>query len=207
MKCVFKWIFIACLALVTSEIHAQVKYIKDTWRVRIHSESSTQSPTLGVYSSGHGFVILGEEGKMTKVKLPNQQEGWIKTSHLVNQRPAKAQLDFFKNKIDALTAKNKELQAQLKAQAGQVTPIARSTSNPPAQSQSAQPIPEEVRSFISSAESDITPRSINQQKADKQWLWVLFPLSLIISLLLGIAFGVYRTRQRVKARFNGANVL
>jgi len=89
-----------CVGLVN--VQAETLYVKDTLRVKLHPEASTQSPTISVVTSGTALKLLERQQKFFKVTTPDGKTGWIRNTYLMSDKSASIKLTEASDQINTL---------------------------------------------------------------------------------------------------------
>jgi len=99
-------LILACL-LGAAPLHAETRWVSDTFTVQIRSEPSSESPPVGQgVDSGTALELVGDADRFgfVHVRTADGIEGWIAARYLVGQPTARSRLDAANERIAALEA-------------------------------------------------------------------------------------------------------
>ena len=99
-RCVF-----LCLGffLIVLPVHSEAMYITDDMRVMLRSDAGTDRRIIAMPKSGTRVEVLEEsEDGWSKVRLPNEKEGWLLTRYLSPGPPTKEVNARLKSENEAL---------------------------------------------------------------------------------------------------------
>lgn len=68
---------------------AETAYVTDNLRLGLHQAPDTSDPAFRYLDSGQAMEILSRDRNYANVRLPNNDEGWVKNAYLVDDKPAK----------------------------------------------------------------------------------------------------------------------
>jgi SH3 domain protein len=105
----------------------QAAHITDKLLVGLYETPDNSTKPLQVISSGTPLDVLKKEGGYSLVRLGDGKEGWIKSTYITNEKPAKAQLLELQAKTGEL--KQKLQQAEEKLQGVNTTAVDNNGSN------------------------------------------------------------------------------
>lgn len=100
-------LFIFALLFAASNIHAETRYITENLAVMVRTGPSTERRIISMPISGSPIEVLEEtEDGWSRVRLPNDDEGWVLSRYLVAGPPSK-------QVIEQLQRENAKLSAQV----------------------------------------------------------------------------------------------
>lgn len=76
------------LLAATTIAHADPMYISDKLVVNVYAEANQDSERVATLDSGDAVESLEQAEGYTRVRLPDNREGWIRTNYLSAQPPA-----------------------------------------------------------------------------------------------------------------------
>lgn len=89
--------------LIVLPVHSEAMYITDDMRVMLRSDAGTDRRIIAMPKSGTKVEVLEElEDGWSKVRLPNEKEGWLLTRYLIPGPPTKEVNARLKSKNEAL---------------------------------------------------------------------------------------------------------
>lgn len=106
----------AMLALQTPAL-ADTMYITDILRLGLHRASDTGDKPFETLVSGAALEILERTTYYARVRTVDGQEGWVKASYLVDEKPSQARLADLSRERDTLASELGTLRSQLSTQA------------------------------------------------------------------------------------------
>ncbi len=68
---------------------AETAYVTDNLRLGLHQAPDTGDRAFRYLDSGQAMEILSRDRNYANVRLPNNDEGWVKNAYLVDDKPAK----------------------------------------------------------------------------------------------------------------------
>ncbi len=107
-----KKILLTCLLLTTTTL--QAAHITDKLLVGIYETPDNSTKPQKVISSGTPLEVLKTEGGYSRVRLGDGSEGWIKSTYITAEKPAKAQLLELQAQNGELKQKLQQAEDQLK---------------------------------------------------------------------------------------------
>jgi SH3 domain protein len=104
---------------------AETRYVSDELAITLRTGQSTQHQILRMITSGTPLDVLetNDETGYTRVRTPQDVEGWVLTRYLMDHPSAQDQLANAKQKMSRLEAQNKNLQAKLNEVSGDKTSL------------------------------------------------------------------------------------
>ena len=114
-------IFIAMVGVAAAE----TRYVSDELEITLRTGQSTQHQILRMVTSGTPLEVLetNEESGYTRVRTPQDVEGWVLTRYLMDHPSAQDQLADAKKKLARLEDENKNLKERLNAVSGDKTSL------------------------------------------------------------------------------------
>ena len=83
------WGIIATLGLVPLSALGDTAYVTDSLRLGLHEAEDTSGLAMQMLESGQAMEVLSRDRNYANVRLPDGSEGWVKTTYLVDEKPAK----------------------------------------------------------------------------------------------------------------------
>jgi len=108
---------VCLLFTVMAGAAAETRYVSDELQITLRSGQSTQHQILRMLTSGTPLEILetADDTGYTRVRTPQDVEGWVLTRYLMDHPSAEDQLANAQKKMARLQEDNKNLQAKLNA--------------------------------------------------------------------------------------------
>ena len=96
-------IFFLCFFLMVIPAHSETKYITDEIRVMVRSDPGGDRRIIAMPMSGTRVEVLKQsEDGWSKVRLPNEKEGWLLTRYLSQGLPSKEVVAKLKSENEVL---------------------------------------------------------------------------------------------------------
>jgi SH3 domain protein len=104
---------------------AETRYVSDELQITLRSGQSTQHQILRMITSGTPLEVLENDADTgyTRVRTPQDVEGWVLTRYLMDHPSAEDQLANAQKKMARLQDDNKNLQAKLNTVSGDKTSL------------------------------------------------------------------------------------
>lgn len=93
------------LLVITSILHADSVYVKDSLRVGVRTEPSNSIAPIGVVLTGMQLEVLERSGGYVKIRTDRGLEGWIKNSYVDTEPPAIIKLKRLQSEYDQLKSR------------------------------------------------------------------------------------------------------
>ncbi len=100
---------LACLAACS--VHAETGYVTDVLSLGLHRAADTSDSPFRTLRSGDEFEILSRDGYFARVRLPDGATGYVKTSFIVTEKPARLIVEQTAAERDALAAELADLKS------------------------------------------------------------------------------------------------
>jgi len=103
-------LFSLCFFLMVIPAHSETKYITDEIRVMVRSDPGGDRRIIAMPMSGTRVEVLKQsEDGWSKVRLPNEKEGWLLTRYLSQGLPSKEVVAKLKSENEVLRQRAKTL--------------------------------------------------------------------------------------------------
>ncbi len=103
-------LFSLCFFLMVSPAHSESTYITDEIRVMVRSDAGGDRKIIAMPMSGTRVEVLEQsEDGWSKVRLPNEKEGWLLTRYLSQGLPSKEIVAKLKSENEGLRQRAKTL--------------------------------------------------------------------------------------------------
>lgn len=90
-------------------VYAETMYVKDTLRLPLRTGQSMEYKIIAVIESGQQVEVLEANEEWTKVRLPNDKEGWVQSRYLTPAPTSKIRLEQLEVKYKHLSDQAAEL--------------------------------------------------------------------------------------------------
>lgn len=178
---------------------AETLYVTDILRLGIYPGPDTTEDPIRVLVSGDALEVLERSGAYARVRTQRGDEGWVKTSYLVEAIPSKTRLAELEVETDQLRAQVAALQVSLTARETGLEGVRLERDQLQQEAADAKKEAEQQR---------IRAESLTQQIEDAgitiplHWLAV----ALVVTLVGGFAGGWWWTDARQRARHGGYRI-
>lgn len=188
---------IAALSPMTAT--ADTAYVTDNLRLGLHQTPDTSDRAFRYLDSGQAMEILSRDRNYANVRLPNNDEGWVKTAYLVDVKPAKLIVAEITAERDSLITELKETKQAFAAPAATI-----------------EALQADALAFASTlAEKDAQIADLEEANADyvgiKEQYRGSLPLNwvapaILACLLLGFLVGMWWIDRRSRQRHGGIRI-
>jgi len=107
-------ILISGAIIVPDKVQAETRYIGDTLIVTLRDGPDNTFRTLKTVRTGTPLTVLDKQGAYLKVKTDDGIIGWVARQYTVSEPPSMLLVPKLKDKINQLTASNKQLNNNIK---------------------------------------------------------------------------------------------
>ena len=81
-------IWVVIFSICSGLAHADTAYVTDSLRLGLHHTDDTSDRPFLNLVSGTPVEVLERNGSYAHVRIPDGQEGWVKATYLVGEKPA-----------------------------------------------------------------------------------------------------------------------
>ncbi len=100
--------------LLVTEAHAKTVYVTDNLKLTLRSRQDNQSKILKMLPSGTPLTLLDElSSGYSRVRTETGVEGYFLSRYLIDQLPARQELEQLQKQLAQLTETNQELKAEI----------------------------------------------------------------------------------------------
>ncbi|HXY76856.1 MAG TPA: TIGR04211 family SH3 domain-containing protein [Steroidobacteraceae bacterium] len=205
------------LALLTVPVaRAEDLYVIDQLAVSVKSAAGGGGERVATLKSGERVEALERAGTETHVRLENGKDGWVPSSYLTAQEPARAKLNEREAEISQLKTQVGELESQLSA--ARTAATTRAAPSAPAETAPApatSPAGGAQSPPLANAPPDANPAAMSPPQgtwftstlvspARPSWPWALG--GALIALPLGFALGWVVLDARIRRKYGGLRI-
>ena len=97
------------LALLPLAAMADTAYVTDNLRLGLYESADTSGRPFRMLESGQAMEILTRDRNYANARMPDGEEGWVKSAYLVSEKPAKLIVAETIAERDALAAELEEM--------------------------------------------------------------------------------------------------
>lgn len=108
------------LLLVTLTGSAWSAYVTDKLVAGLYENPDKSSPLIRALTSGTPLELIGRQDQFTKIRLTDDTIGWIETSYVTREKPARVMLLESQARVSSLRAELKALRQQADDNTGNV---------------------------------------------------------------------------------------
>jgi len=110
-------------ALIAGNASAENVYVVDNLIITMRSGQSTQHQIIRTWPSGTKLQVLETGSQYSRVKGPDDTEGWVLNQYISTTPTAKIRLEAAENKLARLEEENKRLKSDLSKVSGSETSL------------------------------------------------------------------------------------
>ncbi len=183
--------------LMAADAGAASAYVSDELVLGVYAQQTGQGQRLATLHSGAGVETLGVNGEFTQVRLSDGTLGWVRSTYLTTQEPAKARLKRLEEELDRSRATTPALaEAAARSELEQLRrELAAKQSALDAARETAPPAVREGASAGTRAASAATHSGL--------WFGVL---AVMAALAAGFWLGYATLAHRIRHKFGGIKV-
>jgi SH3 domain protein len=99
---------IAALCACTAIASAETLYVTDSLRLALYASEDMSGKPLANLTSGAPVQLLERDASLARVRTASGEEGWLKATYLVPEKPARARVTELEAELAALRSENAE---------------------------------------------------------------------------------------------------
>jgi SH3 domain protein len=190
---------LAVLASCAGAAVAETVYVTDSLRLGIHHESDASGRAFDNLVSGTALEVLERAPNFARVRTPDGQEGWVKSTYLVEQKPAQlrvaeleAEVASLRNEIEG--ARHARVNAE-----DELTRLGKQAADSSAGSDAVQETLGRLKS-----ENEAYETRLESYRRSLPLPWVL--AALVVSLVGGFVAGLWWLDSLIRRRHGGFRV-
>ena len=189
----------AALCACAASAYAETLYVTDSLRLALYESEEMSDKPLSNLVSGTPVQLLERSASLARVRTPAGEEGWVKASFLVPDKPAKTRVAELEAELSGLSNENAEYRGA-RANADQsaeqlAKTVAASKNSAEAMHESLGQLERENAAYVARLES---------YRGSLPMPWV--GAALLIALLGGFAGGLWWLDALVRRRHSGFRV-
>jgi len=102
-----RWVWIGCVVfLLTATAWAENVYVSENIRLTVRKDPGNDKKVIAILTSGDQVDVVQSGAEWTKIRLPDEKEGWVLSRFLTTQMPSSAALKELQKKYDDLLAQS-----------------------------------------------------------------------------------------------------
>ncbi|MEW8508709.1 MAG: TIGR04211 family SH3 domain-containing protein [Candidatus Thiodiazotropha sp.] len=189
-----------CLLGFSSNLLADTRYVTDELQLSLYELLNSKGKLLKRLNSGDQLELLEQEGLFAKVRTPDGTEGWTKAGFLIEEKPARAQLNELKQQHETLAQKLEDNEAELQSTLDTLDNLKQQEQQANAKLQEQLANTEGVVAALDKVqqENEALRSSQNQMQSaiPLNWGLIATSISFVLGLIAGIALFDYLSRRR-----------
>ena len=189
------------LALVAAHGWAATAYVSDDLVLGVYAEKNQLGPRLTTLHSGAVVETIGTSGEFTQVQLGDGTSGWVKSSFLVNHKPATLRVKELEDELSRARATTPEL-AEAAARS-ELEQLKGELAAAQSELQSSREAAAAAAAMPVAPAADST--ALRQAGQFLRLPWVT-GLGILLALVLGYCLGYSVLARRLKKKFGGIKV-
>jgi SH3 domain protein len=178
---------------------AETLYVTDSLRLALYESEDTSDKPLSNLVSGTPVQLLERSTSLARVRTPAGEEGWVKASFLVPDKPAKARVAELEAELAGLRSENAEYRGARANANESAEQLARSVA---ASKDSADAMHEAVGKL--ERENAAYAARLDTYRSSLPLPWVA--AALLVALVGGFAGGLWWLDALVRRRHSGFRV-
>ncbi|HUO67833.1 MAG TPA: TIGR04211 family SH3 domain-containing protein [Gammaproteobacteria bacterium] len=190
---------IAALCACAASASAETLYVTDSLRLALYESEDLSDKPLSNLVSGTPVQLLERSSSLARVRTPGGEEGWVKASFLVPDKPAKARVAELEAELAGLRSENAEYRGARANANESAEQLARSVA---ASKDSADAMHEAVGKL--ERENAAYAARLESFRGSLPMPWVAG--ALLVALIAGFAGGLWWLDALVRRRHSGFRV-
>ena len=190
---------IAALCACAASASAETLYVTDSLRLALYESEDLSDKPLSNLVSGTPVQLLERSSSLARVRTPGGEEGWVKASFLVPDKPAKARVAELEAELAGLRSENAEYRGARANANESAEQLARSVA---ASKDSADAMHEAVGNL--ERENAAYAARLESFRGSLPMPWVAG--ALLVALIAGFAGGLWWLDALVRRRHSGFRV-
>ena len=187
------------IALLPLAALAETQYVTDNLRLGLYEAEDTSGRPFRMLDSGQAMEVLLTTTYTANVRLPDGATGWVKSTYLVTEKPAKLIVAETMAERDALAAELESAKAAFAEPAATIEALRADTS---ALNERVTIADERIAEL--EAENATIDRLKARYKGSLPVSWV--SVAIVVCLVGGFLAGLWYTDRRSRARHGGIRI-
>ena len=189
----------AALCACAASAYAETLYVTDSLRLALYESEEMSDKPLSNLVSGTPVQLLERSASLARVRTPAGEEGWVKASFLVPDKPAKTRVAELEAELSGLRNENAEYRGARATANDSAEQLARSAA---ASKDSAEAMHEAVGKL--ERENATYVARLDSYRGSLPLTWV--GAALLVALVGGFAGGLWWLDALVRRRHSGFRV-
>jgi SH3 domain protein len=200
MKCIRNIFLGLCLIGSTHTAIAETRYVTDELQLSLFELINSKGKLLKRLNSGDELELLEQEGLFAKVRTIDGTEGWTKAGFLIENKPARTQLNELQQQHEALASRLEQSEADLKESHNELDKLKLQEQQANSELQDQLANQEGVIAALDRIQQENEALRNNQGQLYSaiplNWGLIAAGISFLLGLMAGIALFDYRSRRR-----------
>lgn len=185
----------ACTVLA----HAETLYVTDILRLGIHEAQDTSDKPFDNLVSGTAVEVLERVPNYARVKLADGREGWVKSTFLVEDKPAQARVAELEGELEGLRRETEAAKAAQRTAEGELGRLSHQAQSSIGSAEAAAATLERLE-----AENQDYEAKLELYRNSLPWQWVV--PALVVALAGGFVAGLWWLDARIRRRHGGFRI-
>jgi len=190
---------ITALCACAASASADTLYVTDSLRLALYESEDTSDKPLTNLVSGTPVQLIERSGSLARVRTPAGEEGWVKASFLVPDKPARTRVAELEAELAGLRSENAEYRGARASASESAEQLARSAA---ASKDSAEAMHDAVGKL--ERENATYVARLDSYRGSLPLPWV--GAALLVTLVGGFAAGLWWLDALVRRRHSGFRV-
>jgi SH3 domain protein len=194
-----KRLALTALCACAASAAAETLYVTDSLRLALYSSEDMDDKPLSNLVSGTPVQLLERSSSLARVRTPAGEEGWVKATYLVPEKPARTRVAELEAELAGLRSENAEYRGARATASDSAEQLARSVA---ASKDSAEAMHEAVGKL--ERENAAYVARLDRYRGSLPLPWV--GAALLVALGGGFAAGLWWLDALVRRRHSGFRV-
>lgn len=190
---------LAILLSVTAGAAAETAYVTDSLRLGLHHESDTSGKPFETLVSGTALEVLERAPNFARVRTPGGQEGWVKSTYLVEEKPAQQRVTELEAELATLRAEVDQTREARVTAEGELHRLGRQVADTSGSTEAVQ----ETLSRLKQ-ENQAYEARLETYRRSLPLPWVA--AALVVTLVAGFVGGLWWLDSLIRRRHGGFRI-
>lgn len=190
---------LAVLAGFAGAATAETAYVTDSLRLGIHHESDTSGRAFDNLVSGTALEVLERIPNFARVRMPDGQEGWVKSAYLVEQKPAALRVAELESELAGLRGEVERARHARASAEDEVTRLGKQMADSSGSTEAVQETLGRLREENASYEAQL-----EKYRRSLPLPWVA--AALVVALVGGFVGGLWWLDSLIRRRHGGFRI-
>ncbi len=190
---------LSILLSVTAGAAAETAYVTDSLRLGLHHESDTSGKPFETLVSGTALEVLERAPNFARVRTPGGQEGWVKSTYLVEEKPAQQRVTELEAELATLRAEVDQTREARVTAEGELHRLGRQVADTSGSTEAVQ----ETLSRLKQ-ENQAYEARLETYRRSLPLPWVA--AALVVTLVAGFVGGLWWLDSLIRRRHGGFRI-